>query len=57
MTPESEIVHWADEASAKANDVMESLDDPDAFSEGAELSDRRIWRVGKRLWRRPHSWE
>ncbi len=57
MTLESEIVHWADEASAKANDVMESLDDPDAFSDGAELSDRRIWRVGKRLWRRPHSWE
>ncbi len=57
MTPEAEIVHWADEASAKANDVMESLEDPDAFPEGAELSDKRIWRVGKRLWKRPHRWE
>ena len=57
MTLEAEIVHWADEASAKANDVLESLEDADAFPDGAELSERRIWRVGKRLWRRPHGWE
>jgi 3'-5' exoribonuclease len=57
MTAEAEIVHWADEASAKANDMMESLDDPDAFPSGGELSDKRVWRVGRRLWRRPHGWE
>lgn len=53
MTTEAEIVHWADEASAKANDMMESLDDSDAFSSGSALSDRKPWRVGRRIWRRP----
>jgi 3'-5' exoribonuclease len=57
MTVEAEIVHWADEASAKANDMMESLDDAEAFASGAEISDKRIWRVGRRIWRRPHGWE
>ena len=53
MTTEAEIVHWADEASAKANDMMESLDDGDAFSSGSAISDRKPWRVGRRIWRRP----
>jgi len=57
MTVEAEIVHWADEASAKANDMMESLEDAEAFAGGGELSDKRVWRVGRRIWRRPHSWE
>ena len=57
MTTEAEIVHWADEASAKANDMMEALDDPEAFAAGGELSDKRIWRVGRRVWRRPHDWD
>ena len=56
MTAEAEIVHWADEASAKANDMLESLDDTDAFPEGGELS-KKVWRVGRRVWRRPHDWE
>lgn len=57
MTVEAEIVHWADEASAKATDMLEAFDDPDAFSSGSELSDRRSWRLGRRLWKRPHDWE
>lgn len=57
MTLEAEIVHWADEASAKANDMSESLDDPDGFQGGGELSDKRLWRVGRRIWRRPHTWD
>ena len=57
MTLEAEIVHWADESSAKANDMMEALEDQDAFRSGGELSDRNIWRVGRRVWRRPHTWE
>jgi 3'-5' exoribonuclease len=56
MTVEAEIVHWADEASAKANDMLESLDDADAFPEGGEFS-KRVWRVGRRVWKRPHGWE
>lgn len=53
MTAEAEILHWADEASAKANDMLECLDDPDHFPGEKEFSDRRPWRVGRRIWRRP----
>ena len=56
-TLEAEIVHWADESSAKANDMSESLDDPEAFQEGREISDKKPWRVGRKIWRRPHNWE
>jgi 3'-5' exoribonuclease len=55
MTTEAEIVHWADEASAKATDMMDALDDPDAWTDGTEIS-KRVWRVGRRVWRRPHEW-
>lgn len=57
MTAEAEILHWADEASAKATDMMESLEDADAFMGGGEFSDRRVWRLGRRIWRRPHTWD
>jgi len=53
MTAEAEIVHWADEASAKSNDMIESLEDAEAFTSGREFSDKRPWRVGRRIWRRP----
>ncbi len=55
MTTEAEIVHWADEASAKTTDMMDALEDGDAFVDGGEMS-RRVWRVGRRVWRRPHEW-
>jgi 3'-5' exoribonuclease len=57
MTTEAEIVHWADEASAKATDMIELLSDPELFAGGQEYSDRQHWRLGRRIWRRPHSWE
>jgi 3'-5' exoribonuclease len=57
MTAEAEMVHWADEASAKATDMMETLDDAELFAGGREVSDRAHWRVGRRVWRRPHTWE
>lgn len=57
MTLEAEIVHWADEASAKSNDMLESLEDRDSFNGDDEISSRRPWRVGRRIWRRPHGWE
>jgi 3'-5' exoribonuclease len=53
MTTEAEIVHWADEASAKANDMMESLEEPEHFGGGKEVSDKKPWRVGRKIWRRP----
>lgn len=57
MTTEAEIVHWADEASAKATDMIELLADSELFAGGQEYSDRQHWRLGRRIWRRPHSWE
>jgi 3'-5' exoribonuclease len=53
MTTEAEIVHWADESSAKANDMQESLEDSEAFASGREFSDKRPWRVGRKIGRRP----
>lgn len=56
MTVEAELLHWADESSAKANDMAESVSDDELFGEG-EVSERRSWRVGRRVWRRPHGWD
>lgn len=57
MTTEAEIVHWADEASAKSTDMLELLADEELFTGGREYSDRSHWRLGRRIWRRPHSWD
>jgi len=57
MTAEAEIVHWADEASAKASDMMDSIDDPANFLTGREVSDGRPWRVKRHVYRRPHDWQ
>jgi len=59
MTIEAEIVHWADEASAKATDMVDEFADPDLFPAGGqgELSAKRSWKLGRRLWRRPAAWE
>jgi 3'-5' exoribonuclease len=57
MTAEAEIVHWADEASAKATDMLELLADGELFGEGRETSDKPHWRLKRRIWRRPHGWE
>lgn len=59
MTVEAEIVHWADEASAKATDMVDEFADPDLFPPGSalEISAKRSWKLGRRLWRRPVSWE
>ncbi len=56
MTLEAEIVHWADESSAKAADMMDSLDDASNFASGREVSDTRPWRVKRHVYRRGHSW-
>ena len=59
MTVESEIVHWADEASAKATDMVDELSDPELFPPGTdiEVSAKRSWRLGRKLWRRPAPWD
>ncbi|WP_025409580.1 3'-5' exoribonuclease YhaM family protein [Gemmatirosa kalamazoonensis] len=56
MTVEAEIVHRADEASAKATDFLDALDDPDLWADGADTS-KRSWRLGRRVYRRSHDWD
>ncbi len=57
MTAEAEIIHWADEASAKASDMIDSIDDPANFASGREVSDTKPWRVRRHVYRRPHGWD
>jgi hypothetical protein len=57
MTVEAEIVHWADEASAKACDMSDSIDDPTNFASGRETSDTKPWRVKRHVYRRGHDWD
>jgi 3'-5' exoribonuclease len=59
MTVEAEIVHWADESSAKATDMLDEFADPELFPHGVstEFSVRKSWRMGRRLWRRPAAWD
>jgi 3'-5' exoribonuclease len=58
LTAEAEILHRADEASAKSADVIESLNDSDAFRDGVPFADKsKLWRVDRRtLWRKGHEW-
>jgi 3'-5' exoribonuclease len=57
MTAEAEIVHRADDSSAKAADFLECLEEPEHFLGGEEFSDKKVWRVGRRIWKRPHGWD
>lgn len=58
MTVEAEVVHWADEASAKATDMLDEFANPDLFPDGhaGELSAGRSWRLKRHLWQRPAGW-
>jgi 3'-5' exoribonuclease len=57
MTLEAELLHWADETSAKADSMVESLADAEIFSSGDEVSSRKSWQLDRRLWRRPFRWD
>ena len=58
MTLEAEILHFADQASAKGNDFNEAVRDPELFpAEDLEFSSKRSWRLERRVWRRTHGWE
>lgn len=56
MTLEAEILHWADEASAKSADITDTLAADEHFGEDA-FTLKKPWPAQKRLWRRPHRWE
>jgi hypothetical protein len=37
--------------------MLELLADSELFAGGREYSDRSHWRLGRRIWRRPHAWD
>ncbi len=55
MTVEAEILHWADESSAKASSMTEVIASDEHFG-GGQFSLRKPFPVDKRVWRRPHGW-
>ena len=57
MTVEAEIVHWSDEASAKASDMSDSIEDANNFLSGRDTSDGKPWRVRRHVYRRAHDWD
>jgi 3'-5' exoribonuclease len=57
MSLEAELLHWADETSAKGNSMMEAIADADLFTSGEEISGRKAWQLDKRIWRRPFQWD
>jgi 3'-5' exoribonuclease len=58
MTLEAEILHYADQTSAKGNDFAEAVVDSELFpAEELEFSVKRSWRLERRVWRRKHHWD
>ena len=58
MTLEAEILHYADNTSAKGNDFAAAVMDPELFpGEDVEFSAKRHWQLERRLWKRKHTWE
>ena len=57
MTVEAELLHWADETSAKADAFAEAVNDAELFMPGDEVSSRKSWQLDRRLWRRPFRWD
>ncbi|HYR32065.1 MAG TPA: hypothetical protein VEO93_09105, partial [Gemmatimonadales bacterium] len=47
MTLEAEVLHWADNASAKTASMADALRDADAFGEEL-VSQRRFWQLDQR---------
>ena len=56
MTLEAQIVHQADDASAKATDFLDAFDDAELWSDGGPFS-KRSWQLGRQVWRRGHDWD
>ncbi|HTS88475.1 MAG TPA: HD domain-containing protein [Gemmatimonadales bacterium] len=57
MTLEAEILHYADNASAKAASLDQALQDPENFVPGSPITARPLWQLEKRrLWRQASDW-
>jgi 3'-5' exoribonuclease len=57
MTLEAELLHYADQSSAKGNDFNDAVADPDQFPGDEAFSVRKGWRLNRAVWRRVHGWD
>lgn len=58
MTLEAEILHYADQTSAKGYDFAAAVTDGDLFpAESTEFSAKRHWQLERRIWKRQHRWD
>lgn len=58
MTLEAELLHFADNTSAKGNDFAEAMTDSELFpTDEQEFSAKRSWRLERRVWKRSHRWD
>jgi hypothetical protein len=48
MTLEAEVLHYADDASAKTASMAEAVTDPDNFAGNGLVSARSIWQLDRR---------
>ena len=56
MTLEADLLHWADQSSAKGNDFIDAQTDPEQFPGDEEFSVRKGWRLQRIVWRRRDHW-
>ena len=57
MTLEAEVLHYADNASAKSASMADAIGNPENFAEGESVSTRRIWSLDNRkVYRGRSSW-
>ncbi len=58
MTLEAELLHFADNTSAKGNDFADAMTDSELFpTDEQEFSAKRSWRLERRVWKRSHRWD
>lgn len=55
-TLEAEVVHFADDASAKAASFHDAYASAELFPEGARVSRRKVWSVDRWLYRNREDW-
>lgn len=48
MTLEAEVLHYADNASAKSASMAEAIGNPELFAAGERISSRRVWSLDNR---------
>ena len=57
MTLEAEVLHYADNASAKSASMAEATATPENFTEDEQVSNRRIWSLeNRKIYRGRSDW-